>query len=543
MRLGGYDTSGRAYDVAVVGTVAYVADEAAGIQMIDVTNPRVPVPLGGYDTSGVAFGVAVLGTVALVAEDTAGLAIIDVKSPAAPVRLGGYDTSGQASGLAVSGTLAYVADGNAGLVIIGLSPVAPPPAPDLQAASDTGISNTDNTTADTTPTFDLSVPSGSYFRFYRDGVVIGDYQTGATYTTPPQPDGTYNYTVAAVDNAGNVSPQSPPLAVTVDTRPPAVAGVLIGGSSWTGGNAGGYSIPVGSGQQLAPLPWANVNQIKVVFSENVLVDKADLTLSGVNVAQYDLSGAAFSYQPGTFTATWTLASALAADKLEIRLNADAAGFIQDPIARRLDGEWTNPASPADTGTDTYPSGNGTAGGNFVFRFRVLPCDANQDGSVDIFDVANVQVNYGQTGGMSPAEGDFDGNGTVDIFDVALLQVAYGRTLEPPAPMPAAAPGAGSTRSPLVAARPGHSPAQSSQIAESFGGRVSGPPEEHLTPSVRSTEGEHLARSARSTARRSDENVKPPKCSVSPFPRALAVRHAVEAAWASAVDEVLGAREG
>ena len=100
---------------------------------------------------------------------------------------------------------------------------------------DTGASDTDNVTAHNTPTFDLVVPSGCSFRVYRDGIQIsGDFETGSSYTTAVQADGTYHYTVAAVDAAGNVSEQSPPLAVTIDAQPPAVKNVLVGGTDWTG---------------------------------------------------------------------------------------------------------------------------------------------------------------------------------------------------------------------------------------------------------------------------------------------------------------------
>ncbi len=54
--------------MAVSGTLAYVADGDAGLQIIDVSNPASPVRLGGYDTSGTAYGVAVSGTVAYVAD-------------------------------------------------------------------------------------------------------------------------------------------------------------------------------------------------------------------------------------------------------------------------------------------------------------------------------------------------------------------------------------------------------------------------------------------------------------------------------------------
>jgi len=102
--------------------------------------------------------------------------------------------------------------------------VAPPVpgAPDLQAGSDSGVSDTDSITNDTTPAFDLSGAS-PYFRFYRDGAKLsGDYESGSTYTAASQADGTYTYAVSAVDAAGNESALSPNLGVTIDTVAPAV---------------------------------------------------------------------------------------------------------------------------------------------------------------------------------------------------------------------------------------------------------------------------------------------------------------------------------
>ena len=60
-RVGGYNTSGRAYGVAVSGNYAYVLDYDAGLQVIDVSNPANPQRVGGYDYGGNALGVAVSG--------------------------------------------------------------------------------------------------------------------------------------------------------------------------------------------------------------------------------------------------------------------------------------------------------------------------------------------------------------------------------------------------------------------------------------------------------------------------------------------------
>jgi uncharacterized delta-60 repeat protein len=104
--------------------------------------------------------------------------------------------------------------------------VGTPVPPDLQAASDSGVGDTDNITNDNTPTFDLEL-SDTYFRFWRDGTQIsGDYESGTSYTTAVQADGTYAYSFSVVDAAGNESALSAALDVTIDTTPPMVA--LVG---------------------------------------------------------------------------------------------------------------------------------------------------------------------------------------------------------------------------------------------------------------------------------------------------------------------------
>src|SRR6266540_178442 len=125
MRVGGYDTSGRALGLAVSGNYAYVADELDGLQVIDVSNPANPQRVGGYDTM-YAFGVAVSGNYAYVADYDAGLLVIDVSNPADPQRVGGYDTSGNAWAVAVSGNYAYVGGYDAGLQVIDVSNPANP---------------------------------------------------------------------------------------------------------------------------------------------------------------------------------------------------------------------------------------------------------------------------------------------------------------------------------------------------------------------------------------------------------------------------------
>jgi hypothetical protein len=106
---------------------------------------------------------------------------------------------------------------------ITIDTVAPdqPSPPDLASASDTGVSATDNLTNDTTPTFAISATP--YYRFYRDDSCISlQYEKDATFTTGTQTDGTYSYSVATVDEAGNVSVRSNALSVILNTVRPTV---------------------------------------------------------------------------------------------------------------------------------------------------------------------------------------------------------------------------------------------------------------------------------------------------------------------------------
>jgi hypothetical protein len=230
----------------------------------------------------------------------------------------------------------------------------------------------------------------------------------------------------------------------------AVADVLVSSTDWTSsflnavdpGRGLGYSLPVGGGSQLVTLPWGNIDQIKVVFSEDVVVDQADLLLSGVNTPAYDVSGATFNYDSTTFTATWTLPQSISTDKLMISLNADGSNPIQDLAGNRLDGEWTNPASTTDPGGSVYPSGDGTPGGDFHFRLNVLPGDADRSGTVNFSDLSKLLASYGMSSGASWSQGDFTGDGAVNFTDLSKLLAFYGKSLpsgDPPAgSFPAAA---------------------------------------------------------------------------------------------------------
>ncbi|MFK3862030.1 Ig-like domain-containing protein, partial [Pseudoalteromonas rhizosphaerae] len=109
--------------------------------------------------------------------------------------------------------------------------VAPnaPSTPDLDVASDSGVSNTDNITSDTTPTFSGTAESGSTVALYSDQVgggatVIGTATaTGGNWqiTTSALTSGLdHAISAKATDAASNVSSSSSALTITIDTAAP-----------------------------------------------------------------------------------------------------------------------------------------------------------------------------------------------------------------------------------------------------------------------------------------------------------------------------------
>lgn len=68
-------------DAYVVGSMVYIVSGSGGLPIVDVSDPCNPVRVGGCDTSGRAYGVFVAGSLAYVADSEAGLQIVDVATP------------------------------------------------------------------------------------------------------------------------------------------------------------------------------------------------------------------------------------------------------------------------------------------------------------------------------------------------------------------------------------------------------------------------------------------------------------------------------
>ncbi len=208
--------------------------------------------------------------------------------------------------------------------------------------------------------------------------------------------------------------------------PPTVSDVNVSNSSWTpafidylevnGLGNDGFSIPVGSVAQSDSLPWLDLDRISITFSEDVEIQASDLAISGVTNTSYSTDH--FFYDPQTLTATWTLDTPFAAEE-RVLLDLDGNGIdpVQDLDGNILDGEWTDEVS-------TYNSGDGTAGGDFEFRFNVLEGDIwASDDYIDWDDYEHGLISQGNSitdAAYDPAT-DLDGDGIVEFSDwIAVL---------------------------------------------------------------------------------------------------------------------------
>ncbi len=235
--------------------------------------------------------------------------------------------------------------------------------------------------------------------------------------------------------------------------PPRITEILVRGTTWTpaflnhllmtGAGTGGFSIPQGA-SQLDALRWGNTDQIIIRFSEGVVIPAGAIQVTGVlgpdglldaNV-DYPFTIATQIGETGQFEAVLALATPLGVNKLLIKVNGSSAAAVSDPGGTVLDGEWT------DT-MDTFPSGDGSAGGDFHFRFDSLSGNADIDGSVGDRDLSIMLSDFGKAPPtpLIDARADMDGDLSVGDRDLSILLTNFGKSLPTGVPTAPAAHGA------------------------------------------------------------------------------------------------------
>ena len=126
-------TPGDARDIAVAGSVAYVADGSAGMEIISLSDPRTPRLITSFTDGSSAYALWYADHQVYVAAGDAGLRIVDVADPQHPIARGSLALDGNALDVAVANGVAYIAAaatsasaGNGGLALIDVSDPAMP---------------------------------------------------------------------------------------------------------------------------------------------------------------------------------------------------------------------------------------------------------------------------------------------------------------------------------------------------------------------------------------------------------------------------------
>ena len=121
----GVNLTAKATAIRVAGNRAYALAGAAGLHVIDVTNPLNPAQLGSAAAAGWGSGVDVTGNTAVVAAREGGLLVFNVANPAAPTQVAALPTDGWASAVRLRGTTALVGAGAKLLPVDVANPAAP----------------------------------------------------------------------------------------------------------------------------------------------------------------------------------------------------------------------------------------------------------------------------------------------------------------------------------------------------------------------------------------------------------------------------------
>jgi hypothetical protein len=89
------------------------------VQLVDVTNPALPVMAGTYATASSSRRLAVHGALVFVADGADGLQVLDVSTPSKAAPVGGFRTSKPARDVALANSLVFLAVGGPRPGVVG----------------------------------------------------------------------------------------------------------------------------------------------------------------------------------------------------------------------------------------------------------------------------------------------------------------------------------------------------------------------------------------------------------------------------------------
>ncbi|MBM3773395.1 MAG: hypothetical protein FJW27_19320 [Acidimicrobiia bacterium] len=122
-REGSYEFPEKIWGFRIVGSLLYLANGFAGLQVLDVSNPAKPTLHGSVKDRGQSKNVSVSGERAVVANHMTGVDLIDIASPANPVFIGSGFLDGYARDASIIGNVAYGVDAPSGLYVFDVAKI------------------------------------------------------------------------------------------------------------------------------------------------------------------------------------------------------------------------------------------------------------------------------------------------------------------------------------------------------------------------------------------------------------------------------------
>ena len=325
---------------------------------------------------------------------------------------------------------------------------AAPTGLDLLAASDTGLSSSDQITNVTTPTITGTAEAGSLVQLFSDGQLVSQTTATATntwnITTNNLSNATYTLTATATDLAGNVSSASTQLDVVIDTLVPTAPNKLRLTPSTDTGDSNNDNITSNTTPTIQGTGEASA--LIRLFKAQELVGQTTSTADG----GWQISSSTLSNGEHTFTATAedragnvSASSGQLVVNIETQPDAQTQSFAQiyglDPYpdAISLVPGTTRQLSVQLNGlTDSPDLTNSSAGTQYsVSDSNVL--SVSSDGLVTALSsgAATVTVKYGEAQVIIPVQVEAAQSGPVTVgTDGGIVQASDGS-------MVALAPGA------------------------------------------------------------------------------------------------------
>ncbi len=264
----------------------------------------------------------------------------------------------------------------------------PPSAPRLALTSDSGASNTDGITKFTTLTFQGEAQIGALVKLFVDGTEVGSgTAVDGTYaiTTSSLTEGTKSV-IAIATFGSSISPNSVSSQVTIDTTAPSLTEKTF--------------------------EYLTRRAVHFKFSENV---GASVTVSNVTLENRS------TMEPVSSSILSLIYDSNANDAAVVFSSYLPSAFYRMRII--------------GTGIEDI-AGNSFSGDDY-FDVGILNGDSNQDGIVNISDLANLASNWQQLG-RNYNTGDFNYDQKVDVSDLSLLATNWQNSITP-GPIPISGP--------------------------------------------------------------------------------------------------------